>query len=253
MKIAPQVMNISNKMILVPENHQFPELGFLADEAMLAEYHNRIQKYSENARNVLNIFQYDAAEKVIQGSNPFGCVELASKDLALPSELEHAVRLSPAAFKGIYVDLALLLRAAGDSYSPNDYLAKHLAEQIKHRTGKVPTPELPARISLKGLTLEEDNTSHYGLVFKLGEQTETLLVPEYSHENNGKRFSKTNERGVPIFNDGGNRYFWTRQGGLSRLCLGRGSSLYSNDDYLAGSDAVGRVPVVKGAAGAEKF
>ncbi len=248
-------MQISNILKLVPGNLTSSEVGFLADENVLAEYSERVRRYPAEAQVVLYIFSIDK-EGIIKGSNPFANVEIASLDLALPSELEHAVRISPDTFRDTYTDTALLLRSEGDNYGPNTYVARHLAEQVKHRTGNIPTPELPARISLKGLKLQKGENPHssYRLVFLLGDSTDILFSPEFSHANYGRSFSRTDERGVPIWDENGNRRFYTREVGLSGLCLSRRSlNLNSYNANLASSNADGRVAVVKSAAGTQEI
>ena len=163
-------------IILVPENLKFPILHYLSGnraKSRLEEYTERIKKYGEKAQKTLDVFSFNDNE--LCGSNAFANVLLASEDIALPSELEHAVRLNPNYFRNTYEDIALILRTAGDSYNDNDYVTKHLAEQLKKRKVK-----LPARILLRGLSLKEDNNSAYGLVFKLEENTEILHVQRRS-------------------------------------------------------------------------
>ena len=234
----------NQRIKLVPETFKFPELYKLSGkeaEERLKEYSKKIKHYDKRARGILDIFSLRNNE--LCGSNPFANVLLASEDIALPSELEQAVRINPDYFSNTYEDIALILRTAGDSYQDNDYVAKHLAEQLKKRKVK-----LPARISLRGLSLKKDNNSAYGLVFKLEENTEILHVPDFTHRNNGKRFFKTDERGIPIFEKEGDRYFHTRKDGLSRLYLGGGLYLGSYGESLADSSVGGRVVIVSGEA-----
>ncbi len=239
---------IAEGVQLIPEGISIPTLSILSGnfgESKLQEYAEKIKRYDEKARETLNVFSF--VDGKVKGSNVFADVELASGIIALSSELEHAVRISPGYFRGTYEDIGLVLRTEGDSYQYNDYLAKNLAEQVKKRG-----VALPARISLKGLTLKEDGNSSYGLVFLLGEDSEVINVPEFSYVNNRKSFSRSDERGIPIFDGNGNRIFYSRENGLSRLYLNVNLNLNSNDEYLADSDAYGRVVVVSGeAAGAD--
>ena len=231
---------------LVPR--EIPGVSFLADKDMLKAYQERIKiKYnSKKARNSLNIFKYKNG--VIQGSNVFANVELASSELALPSQVTFAAYKTKEGqdlFRGNYEDLGLVLRTNGDLYSSNNYNARHLYEQLEHR-GIKPSKESPVLISLRGLALEEDDESSYGLVHLLTDETQIIQAPELSHLNDRKRFSRADERGIPIFDNEGARTFYARRNGLGRFCLDWNLDLLSywyRD--LANSSAYGRVAVVK--------
>ena len=243
---------------LTPENIQFPVLSFL-DKDITEEYSEAVKRFnSESARDSLNIFEY--TDEIMNGSNSFGNI-LASKiagiPLASPSQLEHAVRLSPNSFKRTYTELALILRTNGDSYSDNNHNAMNLYTQLKKR-GIKPTEESPVRISLKGLELEEDNDSFYGLVHKLTNEAEILQDRRFNFNNNGEKFLKSDERGVPIYLSDDEisklseeeklqlKIFYARKDGLGRLCLGRLLDLDSYwNGYLADSSALGWVAVAK--------
>ena len=218
---------------------------FLADEGMLKDYQERIKLYSERAQKVLNIFTYDNG--LIKGSNPFANVALASKHLALPSQVLHDSELNPEFFRGNYEDLGLVLRTNGDdSFKNNNHDAKKLYEQLKKR-GITPSKENPVMISLSGLSLEADK-SHYGLIHKLTDETKLVQASELSHENHGKRFSRADERGIPIFDKAGTRTFYARKDGLDRFCLDGVLDLNSYwfwDRDLDYSDASGRVAIAK--------
>ena len=231
---------------LVPR--EIPGVSFLADKNMLKAYQERIKiKYnSKKARNSLDIFEYE--DGVIQGSNSFANVELASSELALPSQVTFAAYKTKEGqdlFRGNYEDLGLVLRTNGDLYSSNNYNARHLYEQLEHR-GIKPSEESPVLISLRSLALKEDDRSSYGLVHLLTDETQIIQAPELSYLNNGKRFKITDERGIPIFDGKGERIFYSGQEDLGRFCLDRvlrlGFGWYGG---LAGSSAIGRVAVVK--------
>ena len=122
-------------------------VSFLADEGMLKDYQERIKSYSEKAQKVLNIFTFDG---VVRGSNSFANVALASKHLALPSQVLHDSELNPEFFRGNYEDLGLVLRTNGDSsFKNNNHDAKKLYKQLKKR-GITPSEENPVMISLRG-------------------------------------------------------------------------------------------------------
>lgn len=222
-----------------------PQVSFLADEDMLRAYQEEIKSYSERAQNSLNIFTFD--NEVIKGSNLFGNILLVSEHLVLPSQVLTDSELNPEFFRGNYEDLGLVIRTNGDSWENNDHNAKNLYEQLKQR-GFTPSEDAPVMISLRGLSLEEDKDSHYGLIHKLTDEAQIVQAPELSYKNNGNKFKKVDERGVPIFDNNGTRTFYARQGGLGGVCLDRDLDLGSYWGWgrvLDYSDADGRVAVAK--------
>lgn len=234
------------------EVKESPCLSYARGKELLAKYNDSIAKYGDKAKQTLARYALDADETFL-GSNPFMNVQLGGLvQLAIPAELETAVRRNPDFFRDKYEDVALVLRSNGDTYKQNDSIAKSLAKQVKKRLGAMPTAENPARISLKGLSLKEDANSQYGLVFVLGDGAEVISVPEFAYANNGKKFAKTDEKGVPIFNNQGNRIFYARDNGLSRLCLDGDLDLGSGFEDLACSFSDGRVPLVFSEAGSQK-
>ena len=198
-----------------------PKVSFLADEGILKDYQERIKSCSKRAKKFLNIFTYDNG--LIKGSNSSANVALASLfpqeyRLALPSQVLHDSELNPEFFRGNYEDLGLVLRTNGDDSSKNNnHDAKKLYEQLKKR-GITPSEENPVMISLRGLGLEADK-SHYGLMHKLTDETEIVQAPELSYKNNEREFSRTDERGIPIFDKDGTRTFYARKDGLDGFCL----------------------------------
>jgi len=237
-------MKTNQGVKLVPKELQIPEVSFLADKDMLKAYQDGIKtKYnSKQARKTLDIFGKNG---VVQGSNSFAIVELASSSLALPSQVLHASELNPGFFRGTYEDLGLVLRTNGDSFRENDYNARNLYEQLEHR-GFKPSPDEPVMISLRDLILEGDENSYYGLIHKITDKSQIVQAPELSRKNNGMRFSRTDERGIPIFDNKGERTFYAGQRGLVRFILNRELDLDSNwSRDLSYSDAGGRVVVVE--------
>lgn len=224
-------------------------IDFAKGSDTLQKYDESIKGYGSRARKNLDKYSL-ARDGTILGSNSFMNAQLGwIVPIATPAEVEKAVRANPDFFRGTYQDVGLVLRSNGDEYRPNDFVARNLAEQAKKRTGKMPTPKTPFRISLKGTSLKEDNSSDYGWVFVLGDETEVIEVPEFNPQNNGERFSKTDERGVPIFDNKGNRTFYAKSQGLSRLCLDWYLGLVSDGGSLAYSDVIGRVSIVEPRSG----
>jgi len=192
------------------------------------------------------------ADNIIKGSNPFYVIAV-NKFLpkgfatAAPEDLEKIIELNALQLKEQYEDSALVLRT---EENPNAYLARDLMAQIKARN---PNAKMPAMIPLSELELIADANSPHQLAFKLKDNSEIIYTPELAVENNQKKFSKTNEKGMPIFDNNGNRTIYTCKSGLSRLCLGRLLDLDSGDEGLAYSDDDGRVVVVSAEGASQKI
>lgn len=249
---------------LVPEKLEYPRVFFSDDKARLEEYKERIKRYGEKPRKSLDVLGFN--DGIITGSNCFANVEFASGTLALPGEVEHALRIYRGYFSGKYIDSGLTVRTAGDSeFRENDFIAKNLVRKIKHRTGKMPTPKIPARVSLRGLKLKENDDSYYGLAYLLGEQTEIIFAGELSTENHGRKFLRTDEKGIPIFLSDKEiaelsaegqkllRVFYARDSGLSRFDVYAGAGLDSRCERLADSVAGGRVAEKSALGAAQKI
>ena len=226
-------------VILVPRNLVLPTARFLT-EAEQEAYQDAINQYSSRAREVLDIPR--------KGSNIFKVCLLNQTVLpegirtATLSDLGQIVETDKDYLRGVYVDApAVVLRSAGDYYQPNDFLAKDLAKQIKRKT-------FPNPVIVTGLKVEKSKDSAYGLRFRKTNQTEVVDASELHNLNDGRRFTKTDERGLPIFDENGSRVLYTRNNGLSRLYLSWGSGLHSCGRGLAGSDSGGRVVVVSNKA-----
>ena len=142
------------------------------DDSRLEEYNEGIKSYSETARKTLGKFK--SIDGVLAGSNKFMVVEMIQKGL-LPEgidyivrreDLEEALEMDSNFLKGKYVDVGLTLRTNGDSYKPNDLLAKQLYEDLSSRGIDLGNGKL---ISLNDLRIEENSDSAYGLVFRLND------------------------------------------------------------------------------------
>ena len=143
----------NNNIRLVPREVReagWPVVRFLSDEEQ-SQYKESIKQFSGKAYESLNIPK--------EGSNLFKVVylnEIGIKTASL-SELELALE-NGMDLKGTYEDApSVVLRSAGDSYKPNDYLAKLLAKELGKQTFK-------HSMVLNGLKLKEDSNSSYGLV-----------------------------------------------------------------------------------------
>jgi len=223
------------------ERASFSRAHFLRGIDKLEEYKARIGKdfHSGRARGNLDIYTCGIGGTIF-GSNPFANVRIASSGLALPSEVMHVFELSPSLFSGDYIDLALVLRTNGDSIKVMDYNARHLFEQVRHR-GYIPSKEFPVMIPLgRGLIIKEDDNSPYGLVHILTDEAQIIQDHRLRYKNRHKKFSITDENGIPIFDNRGTMEFHAKKNGLDRfglygLMMGLGSLFcmsYRPESYL---------------------
>ena len=211
-----------------------------------------------------NIKTYDISNDVLVGSSPLANVharETARKfmgpsdiRLATQADLERALRANALNFRGTYEDSALVLRSAGDrDWTNNDYVACDLAEQIKARDSKLGKLKTPVVIPLNGLDIRRESNSKYGLAFTLREDAEMFEAPILQRNGQFSSADVDAKTGLPTQLKGGNRTLYTRDNGLSRLCLYGDLVLYSDNRDLAGSDSYGRVVLVRGEAARAEF
>ena len=249
-------------LIEVPE--VVPSLSFLegdgADEFLTHYNKGADTQYGDAARNV-KVLQNENG--MIVGSNPLAAIYARntarifgwSPDirLATQADLERALKAG-VSLNGTYEDTGLVLRTAGDTHEPNDYVAKNLAEQVRARDPKLGKLKVPVVISLNGLDLKRDSNSHYGLAFVLHDDAQ-LIDGEILRK--GGQFKSQDidaQTGLPTKLDAkGNRASYVTEQGLSWLCLGRVLDLYSGNWYLANSSSYGRVALVRGEAARTEF
>jgi hypothetical protein len=214
----------------------FSSARFLSEEEQAMYEKASCKSFSGQAYLHLN--------KSREGSNIFKVLFLNQTGIrtATLPELETALE-NGLALQGHYEDAReVVLRSAGDSYAPNDYLAKTLAKSLGVKRFTAP-------LVVSGLDIVGDDNSHYGLNFKPTDKTQVLEVPSLAHTNHERRFSRINPDYSIEFNDNGNRTLYTRQDGLSGLCLDWGLGLNSRLEHLECSDSYGRVVVVSAAEG----
>lgn len=226
-------------LIEIPEYN--PKVGFLG-----GKQGEEINKEIQSKYEKIPFLQRPSySDGVIKGSNPFYVV--AVNEIIKPqglrtatlAELEKVLKTGALDLKGYDEDPALVLRSGDD---PNTYLAEDLIKQIKEKTGK--ERKTPIMIPLAGLKLRVDQDSEHGLAFNLTDDSEIIYAPQMNHKDHDKKFLKTNVKGLPIFNKNGTRTFYTRDSGLSRLCLEYTLDLDSYSDNLTDTTGRGRVVVV---------
>ena len=223
-----------------------PQVDFLRGDfgkAFLEEYQERVRD-DYNNNSVLNVLNYE--DGIVKGSNPYAVV-LANQILkqeglrtATQADLEMILKINALDLRGVYVDTGLVLRSENE---PNKSLAKYLVNQEKKK-GYEHTKN-PLVIWLNQLNLENNKNSPKGLRFKLSENCETFYSPTLKKNGEFSLDDIDEKTGLPKKISSGNRYLYTRDSGLSRLCLDRGSSLFSIEGNLLHSNANGRMVVVK--------
>ena len=236
-------VNKAKPLVEVPQN--VPLIGSLGGEQG-KEINDAIKKDFAGI-SALQVGNY--SEGIVKASNPFYAVAVQKRlqegvRVASQADLEKALKWGVLDLRGTYEDTGLVLRTEGE---PNSYLASNLMIQAKARLDK--KVKMPVMIPLYGLELAKDQNSPYGLSFKLGDNAEIISAP-ILNKGDGN-FSSRNinaETGLPKKLGNGDRTLYTRQGGLSWLCLFRDLDLYSNDENLADSNGDGRVVLVSGEA-----
>ncbi len=246
--MTKSISPISKAVPLVAIPSVIPHIGYLGGEGG-EEINDSIRKDYKKF-DVLKVGNYK--DGIVKGSNPFYAVAVQNRlpsnyRVASQADVELAMRVGAFDFRGTYEDTGLVLRTEGE---PNSYLAKHLMSQVKGRGFK----EMPVMIPLSGLGLVEDKNSNHGLSFKLKDNAEITYAPILNKGGNFDSKDIDTKTGLPKEVGNGSRTLYTRDSGLSGLCLGRGLSLGSYVDNLAYSNVNGRVVLVStGEAGSQNF
>jgi len=250
---------MARNAVLIPRETNYPVARVLSED-VLSQYNEALKGfvsdtpslYRDRVKKSLDVFSKKNGELV--GSNSFAPILLRgvlSKDSRLATMADIGLALERGLdLKGNYEDVGVVLRSGKDSYENNAFLAQELEKQLK---GKGINLDNPKAIYFDALNLRRDGNSVYGLAFDLSDRAElgkTIIdAPELDHKNEGSRFSKFDERGMPVFIlQGGDKTLYTKSDGLSRLNLYGGLYLNSIWIDLQGSNSYGRVVVVSGGA-----
>lgn len=237
---------LERKTFTIPESKGIFLLEGGFGKQFLEEYDGRIKDYKDNPN--LKVLNYNS--NIVKGSNPFAVV-LANQILnqenlrtATQADLEKAVKIQALDLKETYQDTGLVLRSVQDTYTKNTPISRDLANQLKEREIQF-SPENPVVIPLNGLRLKNAD-NEYGLSFNIKDDAEIYNAPILNSVDDSK-FSSKNinpQTGLPTKVGQGNRTIWTRDSGLSRLCLYGGLNADSDYRGLNFSASGGSVVVV---------
>jgi len=190
-------------------------------------------RYDEKSQEVIGstVFAVAGFDDVLE---KFGARTTSLRDLSLPEVMAFA--------KGKYwIDgRTLVARTQTDSdYSKNNSLLKILYGLAEEQLGSIKHPFM-----VGGFTFAptEDETG-YGLAL-VKKPDFKITQDERLKGHNGDKFSDVDELGLPLFDKNGNRTWYSRGKGLSRVCLSGYSDLGSDVRDLADSCDCGRVVVV---------
>ena len=193
--------------------------------------------------------KYDKESQTIIGSTPFATAVLDVvaqeygartpnlKDLSRPEVMRIA--------KGShYIDSRnLVVRSHTDSYWPqNNSLLKQIYELAEEKEGSVRDGFMIENFTF---VPDESDAAGYGLKIVPFDDFRVVQDERFDGTHNGKKFSEVDGKSIPIFYANGNRTWFARKEGLSRLCLDRDLNLYSGNNDLADSYGNGRVVLLK--------
>jgi len=208
---------------------------------------DRIEKDYPDLPVIDGHFAINPETDLLEGSSTYAVVLLndclpEKVHIATRAEQEKALQ-AELGLAGTYVDSGVVLRAPFTNIQSADF-----ANRIAQRTGQ-PLQNLiskleqtPLMVNARDLTLTKD--PDYGLVLRLKDNTELIFDEKLSYKNDQKKFTKTDERGLPIFSEDGTRTFYALDGDLGGCYLDNDLDLSSNLVDFPYSDHHGRVVLV---------
>ncbi len=247
---------MSNYVELIPEEIVFPRARFSSD-GEYDTYNEKVKSFnSEKARDSLKVSREGSQLFQVSLLNQLG---IKTANL---SEIYHIWDINPNFLSGHYEDVPkVVLRTNGDSYSPNDLVARTLYDAAKKRS--FIKGNLKHSHVLRGLKVEENKDSEYGLVLVPGEDFSCEEAPVFDYENNQRKFLKV-EKEMPVLLSNKDiselseedkqklKTLYTKKEGVSRLDVGRYSYLDSGNGDLSDSSSDGRVVVIDAAGVSQK-
>lgn len=201
--------------------------------------------YDKVLENLRVGIKYDAGAEEIVGSTPFAVAGLNDvlenygartcnlKDLSSPEVMALA--------KGkYYIDSRnLIARTKTDSdYEKNNSLLKTLYELAEEKLGNVKGPFMVEGFNF---VLNPEDRNGYGLTLIKKPDFKIVQDERLDGKYNGKTFLSVDELGLPSFDKNGNKTWYARNNGLSRVFLYWDLDLNSGNGNLANSYDYGRV------------
>ncbi len=213
--------------------------------------------YDSLEKNIRGEIGYDLKSKTIIGSTPFLSARVDSLIRPLGLRVANLKDLSRTEvinmIKGkYYTDVpVLVVRSHEDSNSKNLFLIKRIIEEVEKREGNIKFPFMIYGFDVK--SWPEDKQG-YGIDIIARDDFNVVSDERLSKKYNGGKFSSVDDLGLPLFERYGVRTFYSRNDGLSRVCLdGVVLSQGVDDGHLAGSYGDGGRVVVVSAEGTQKF
>ncbi|MEK6844588.1 MAG: hypothetical protein AABX83_04150 [Nanoarchaeota archaeon] len=133
----------------------------------------------------------------------------------------------------------LVLRTLEDNYSPNKDIIKELVQHIEQKQGKL---RLPVLVSGLDVTVS-DNKYKWNVVPR--DDFEVVYDERLLVKFNGREFSQVDGLGLPLFNKKGDKTWYVKNSGISRLLLYKSFSFISGSEDLDGSGKDGRILLVR--------
>jgi len=220
-----------------------PITGAMA-KCFYTEYALAVRNQYRSAQ-VLNVLRYNHAKQVVTGSNLFAAT-LANQILRsrgycvatlLEVNREQETRQNTGTV-GTYADMAVVLRAEGQV---NSYLAGDLEVQLQSRS--IDVSRRPVVIPINCLELKFDESSPYGVSLRLMDCNGIIASSALEVRNGVRRFSQTDQYGIPIPDGRGNRLIFTKCSRLSLLRIDEDYDCRADLTHLDDSSDTGRILV----------
>ena len=192
-------------------------------------------KYDINSKSVIGSTSFASAILDVE-ARKYGARTPNLRDLSRPEIMEIT--------KGkYYIDSRnLVVRSPRDSdHFQNNRLLRQIYELAEDKEGNVKDGFM-----IEGFTFipDENDKKGYGLKIVPLEDFKVIQDDRFVGHN-GDNFSEVDEFGIPNFDKNGDRIWYAKSNGLSRLYLDRDLGLGSGNYNLGNSNDIGRVVLLK--------
>lgn len=205
--------------------------------------------YNSLPEQIRTGLRYDKSSKTIIGSTPIAVANLDALAQQYGARTPHLRDLSRPEImrtaKGEhYIDSRnLVVRSREDpNWSQNNSLLKTIYELAEKKEGSI---KYPFMIEGFSFIINPEDKKGYGLTLVPNSDFRVIQDERFDGKYSGKSFSEVDELGIPKFDKNGNRKWYAKDKGLSRLYLIRNLVLGSYYGNLAYSDGDGRVVFLK--------